>query len=223
MRVYLTPSFQKWYAKPMYIPAHFLQQDVRAALELIEAQPFGMLLSVADGTPMISHIPFTIARREPELVLTAHVAKANPHWRTLAGAHVTAVFRGAHGYISPRWYADPKRDVPTWNYEVVHCSGTVSIAPDSEKIVVLKQLVDAMEAGTPQPWSVDELDTQYRGGLERGIVALYLRVDQLEAKFKLGQNRAAADHAGALAGLRATAREGDRELADEMDRWYPLA
>jgi len=203
----------------MYIPAHFLQKDVRAALELIQAQPFGMLLSVAEGAPMISHIPFTIARREPVLVLAAHVAEANPHWRTLAGARATAVFRGTHGYISPRWYTNPKRDVPTWNYEVVHCSGTVSIAPESEKIAVLKQLVDAMETGMLQPWSVDELDAQYREALQGGIVAVYLEVDQLEAKFKLGQNRAPADLQGAAAGLRATGCAGDRELADEMDRW----
>ncbi|MDP9025790.1 MAG: FMN-binding negative transcriptional regulator [Candidatus Eremiobacteraeota bacterium] len=204
----------------MYIPAHFLQQDVLAALELIEAEPFGMLLSVADGAPMISHIPFTIARRGPEPVLAAHVAKANPHWRTLAGARATAVFRGAHGYISPRWYTNPKRDVPTWNYEVVHCSGTVSIAPDCEKIAILRQLVDIMEAGSLEPWSVDELDARYREGLEGGIVALYLQVDQVEAKFKLGQNRAKADFEGAVTGLRTTGREGDRGLAAEMDRWY---
>lgn len=170
---------------------------------------------------MISHIPFTIARRGPEPVLAAHVAKANPHWRTLAGARATAVFRGAHGYISPRWYTNPKRDVPTWNYEVVHCSGTVSIAPDSEKIAVLRQLVEAMEAGAPQPWSVKELDAHYREGLEGGIVALYLQVDQIEAKFKLGQNRAPADLEGAAAGLRTTGRQSDARLADEMEKWGP--
>jgi len=205
----------------MYIPAHFLQQDVRAALELIQAGPFGMLVSTIDGVPVISHIPFVIARRKPELILAAHVAKANPHWRTLDGARATAVFRGAHGYISPRWYTNPKRDVPTWNYEVVHCSGTVSIVPGTEKLAILRRLVDTMETGAPQPWSIDALDEQYREGLQGGIVAFYLRVEQLEAKFKLGQNRALADLQGAIAGLRTTGSLDDARLSDEMERWGP--
>lgn len=203
----------------MYIPAHFLQQDVEAALKLIASEPFGMLLSTVDGAPMISHIPFVIAQRKPELILAAHVAKANPHWRTLEGSRATAVFRGIHGYISPRWYTDPAHDVPTWNYEVVHCTGTVTIAPESAKETILRQLVDGMEAGLPQPWSVSELDAPFRLRLQSGIVAFWLRVEQLEAKFKLGQNRATADREGAVAGLRETGRSTDAALASEMERF----
>ena len=201
----------------MYIPAQFLQQDVDVALKLIAAEPFGMLISTVEGMPVVSHIPFVIAESEPELVLVAHLAKANPHWRTLDGVRATAVFRGPHGYISPSYYTDPKHNVPTWNYEVVHCSGKVNIAPESEKITILKRLVDAMEDGLPAPWNLDAMDVAYRDGLMGAIVAFTLRVDQLQAKFKLGQNRDAADRAGAVAGLRATGRNGNAALANEME------
>lgn len=205
----------------MYIPAHFLQQDVEAALDLISSEPFGMLVSIANGSPMISHIPFIIMERKPELILAAHVAKANPHWKALDGARATAVFRGVHGYISPRWHTNPERDVPTWNYEVVHCTGTVTIAPESEKETILGRLVDAMETGMPQPWSLGEMDAQYREGLKGGIVAFLLRVEQLESKFKLSQNDAPADREGAVAGLREGGRSSDAALAGEMERFAP--
>jgi transcriptional regulator len=205
----------------MYIPAHFLQQDREAALDLMAREPFALLVSTAGGAPMISHIPIVVTEREPELILAAHVAKANPHWRTLDGARATAVFRGIHGYISPRWYSDPAHDVPTWNYEVVHCTGTVTIAPDSAKEAILRQLVDVMEAGLVEPWSVNELEANFRESLQAGIVAFTLRVEQLEAKFKLGQNRARADREGARAGLRRTGRSADAALASEMERFSP--
>ena len=38
------------------------------------------------------------------------------------------VFRGAEAYISPSWYPskhEAHRQVPTWNYEVVHAHGTI--------------------------------------------------------------------------------------------------
>ena len=205
----------------MYIPAPFLQQDLGVALELIQAQPFAMLVSIAGGAPAITHVPFVIVQREPALILAAHVAKANPHWRALDGARATAVFRGAHGYISPRWYTEPSRDVPTWNYEVVHCTGTVRIAQESEKHAVLEKLVDAMETALPQPWSMGEMEVDFRDGLLGGIIAFYLHVDALEAKFKLSQNRAAADRDGAVAGLRTTGRPDNVALGAEMERFAP--
>ena len=55
----------------MYIPEHFLQKDVETALDLISTEPFGMLVSFDDGAPMISHIPFVILEREPQLILAA--------------------------------------------------------------------------------------------------------------------------------------------------------
>jgi transcriptional regulator len=36
------------------------------------------------------------------------------------------VFRGAEAYVSPNWYPskhEAHRQVPTWNYQVVHAHG----------------------------------------------------------------------------------------------------
>jgi transcriptional regulator len=202
----------------VYVPQAFSVEDRAEAIELIRANPFGTLISVVDGESFVSHLPFTVAQIEPRIVLAAHCAKASPHWRHFPESEVRAIFQGEHGYVSPRWYGDPKRDVPTWNYAVVHCTGTVRLATGTETDAILRALVDEMEADAAEPWTYDDLDLAYRENMKQGIVAFYLDVAGMVAKFKLSQNRSQSDRQGAIDGLRETGRESDRSLADAMER-----
>ncbi|MDP9110150.1 MAG: FMN-binding negative transcriptional regulator [Candidatus Eremiobacteraeota bacterium] len=203
----------------MYIPKAFRVIDNSAALELIEKEPFGTLVSTVEGEIAITHLPFSIVRSEPDLVLCAHMAKANPHWQHLSGAEVVVMFRGVHGYISPRWYSKPQRDVPTWNYAVVNCTGIAEISVDEAKGSIVRRLVDQMEAGESRPWSVEDLDSGYFESQMQGIVAFYVRVRKVDAKFKLSQNRSEVDRDGAIAGLRQGTSEACHALATAMQRF----
>ncbi len=205
----------------MYTPAHFKHDDLAAAVELIEQNPFAVFITTPGGAPAVTHLPFSVLEAGPPLTLCAHMAKANPQWRHLERAQVLVIFRGVHGYISPRWYTCPQRDVPTWNYTVVHCSGTARIAADEDKHAILDRLAGEMERGADRPWSVSTMEPAYFESLKEGIVAFYVRVEKVEAKFKLSQNRAAADRAGALEGLRATGSPQDALLAAAMERFSP--
>ena len=55
----------------------------------------------------------------------------------------------------------------------------------------------------------------YIAGQLRAIVGIELEIERIEAKWKLSQNRGAADVAGAIEGLRAGSDE-DRALAAAM-------
>ena len=202
----------------MYVPPHFKEDDPQAALEVIRAEPFGILVSVVDGEPLVTHVPFSIASISPQLVLSAHVARANPHSRALEGARVTAIFRGPHGYISPRWYTEKYGDVPTWNYVAVHARGTATLAAADAAEAILERLVGEMESGAPHPWSIAGMNRDALAAMKKNIVPFTIAVDELTAKFKLGQNRSEADQEGAIAGLRATGRPGDAALARAMER-----
>ena len=46
----------------MYIPKHFEQTDERALWDFIDAHSFGTLLTVVDGRPFASHLPFLTTR-----------------------------------------------------------------------------------------------------------------------------------------------------------------
>jgi transcriptional regulator len=199
----------------MYIPRHFEQGDERALWDFVDAHAFGTLLTVVDGRPFASHLPF-LTDREAGL-LHCHVARANPQWQYLAGSpQVFAIFAGPHGYVSPTWYAE-EGGVPTWNYSVVHAHGTATVVDDLEhKSRHVEALAARYERGRKAPW-VPKYDARRLAG----IVGLEIRVSKLEGKFKLSQNRSAADRAGVVAQLLGSGREDDAALARLMTDFGP--
>ena len=50
-----------------------------------------------------THVP-TIARQSPDgrLILAAHVARTNAHWRVPESSASLAIFQGPHTYMSPQ-------------------------------------------------------------------------------------------------------------------------
>lgn len=207
----------------MYIPAHNQLPDREAALRLIRDFPLGTIVSSAEnGRPFVSYLPFVIADETP-LTLLGHFARANPQWKELEGAEVLVAFHGAHGYISPRFYADRTRNVPTWNYSTVHCTGTVRLAAGDQTRPILRRLVEHVESGAPDSWSIDELDDEYFDRLQKAIVAFSIGVTDVTAKFKLSQNKSDGEPEHLIRALRATGRESDRLLADDMARANTLS
>jgi len=192
----------------LYQPAHFSLDDRAYALALMQAHPLATLVSVSSGggdarcdDPMISHTPLLAAQADgAPLSLFGHLAAANPHAALLVdGASVTAIFHGPQGYVSPAWYTVNKA-VPTWNYAVVHARGQVRRIDDSAgKERLLKALIDRHDPPYHLQW--DALEDEFREGMKRGIVGFAIEVESIAAKFKLSQNRSAADRAGVASGL----------------------
>ena len=194
----------------MYTPKHFEQTDQRTLWDFIEEHAFGTLLTVADGQPTLSHLPFLPDRDAG--ILHCHVARANPHWRAIERApQVLAIFTGPHGYVSPTWYAE-RGGVPTWNYTAVHAHGSAQAVDDAG---LTRKHVEALaakyERGRSAPW-VPDYDTRRLAG----IVGIDIRVARLEGKFKLSQNRSDADRTRVVAALEASGSDADAELARLM-------
>jgi transcriptional regulator len=197
----------------MYIPKHFAQADERTLWDFVDEHSFGTLLTVVDGQPFASHVPFLIDR--DTRMLHCHLARANPQWQRLAAApHVLAIFAGPHGYVSPAWYAEA--NVPTWNYAVVHARGQARVVDDLEHTRRhVEALAAKFERGRAMPW-VPQYDVRRLAG----IVGVEIRA-QLEGKFKLSQNRSAADRRGVVAALQASGSDNDAALAHLMEAAAP--
>jgi transcriptional regulator len=183
----------------MYVPKHFEIADPAWCHALMRAQSFAVMITADDaGAPFATHLPFLVDHeRGSKGTLRGHVARANPHWRYLAASRPTlVVFSGAHAYVSPSWYAQHPA-VPTWNYVVVHASGTGVLVEDPARVrTLLADLVRAHErVGQPAAWSFESLPADYVDGMQRGIVAFEIPIDRLEGKAKLSQNRSAEDQA----------------------------
>ncbi len=140
-------------------------------------------------------------------VVIAHMAKGNPHWRSIADdAPVLLIAGGPEAYISPSWYAakaEHGKVVPTWNYSAVHLTGTVRVHHDSEWLrQAVTELTDVHEAGRDHRWQVTDAPETYIDAQLNGIVGIEVTVTGVEGKAKLSQNRSDADQLGVIAGLR---------------------
>lgn len=205
----------------MYIPAHFAETRPEELARIVSAHPLGMLVTHGSDGLDADHIPFEFDAQEgTHGVLRAHVARANPVWqRTPDGAPVMVVFRGAEAYISPSWYPskhDAHRQVPTWNYEVVHAHGTLAVCDDDRFVRrIVARLTKRREAGEPVPWKMGDAAPGFVDELLRHIVGIEIAVTSLVGKRKLSQNKDARDREGAAGSLQV---RGHADLAQAMRR-----
>ena len=191
----------------MYTPPHFAQNDPAHLARIMRDHPLGMLVTHQNGALDADHLPFEF---DPSAgthgVLTAHVARANPLWqRCPSGSQVMVVFRAAQAYVSPNWYPskhEAHKQVPTWNYEVVHAHGILTIR-DDERFVrgVVARLTRHHEAGEPHPWKMGDAPPDYIDSMLAQIVGIEIAVTSLQGKSKLSQNKEARDRLGAADAL----------------------
>ena len=203
----------------MYVPAHFDESRAEVLHDFIQQHPFGMLVTHgADGLDA-NHIPFELDPGQGgKGVLTAHVARANPVWRNVVdGDEVLVVFRAADAYISPNWYPSKHefhKQVPTWNYMVVHAHGRITIR-DDERFVrgVVGRLTRTHEASQPKPWKMTDSPKEFIDAMLKAIVGVEIEITRLVGKSKLSQNKDARDIRGAAEMLKAQA---DHVIGDAM-------
>ncbi|MVW70942.1 FMN-binding negative transcriptional regulator [Bordetella sp. 15P40C-2] len=203
----------------MYLPAHFNESRPDALHRIIKESPLGILVTHDDNGLDADHIPFEL---DPDAgahgVLSAHIARANPLWQRFEdGAEVLVIFRGAQGYISPSWYPskhETHRQVPTWNYEVVHAHGKLSIHDDERYVRrLVARLTKRHEASEPAPWKMGDAPPDYIDEMLRNIVGIKIAITALIGKRKLSQNKAQSDRLGAVEAL---TQRGSTSLAHAM-------
>jgi transcriptional regulator len=195
----------------MYIPAHFNETDDAEVRRLIEFNPLGALVTCCNGVLDANHVPFLIEpAADGRWTLQAHVARNNPVWHENASAApVMVIFRATDSYVSPNWYPskhESHRQVPTWNYEVVHVHGAMRIHDDVRFLRgLLARLTRTHESriGEPRPWKMGEAPADYLDARLTEIVGIEVVVSRIEAKRKLSQNKSLADQ---------------RNAADNLDR-----
>jgi transcriptional regulator len=193
----------------MYNPPQFREERVPVLQELIRQHGFATLVTTGADGLTADHLPLELdADRGPFGTLIGHVARANPVWRRRANdADGLAVFHGPQTYISPAWYPTKRESgkvVPTWNYVVVHAHGPIRAIEDRAWLrALVERLTKRYESARPDPWHVADAPEEFIEGLLKGIVGIEMPITRLEGKWKVSQNRPAADRDGVAANLRA--------------------
>ncbi|MEO8512506.1 MAG: FMN-binding negative transcriptional regulator [Ignavibacteria bacterium] len=176
----------------MYIPKHFEEKDRSQLVEFMKEYNFATIVNSAKKRYWATHIPFLVEEPKGDVILKAHMAKANPQWANFRDdEEVLVIFQEPHSYISPKLYEN-KVSVPTWNYIAVHAYGVPHILPSiEEKISLLEDSFKVFEPSFKAQW--ETLPEDYKNELLGGIVAFEIKVTNIEGKFKLSQNRTEGD------------------------------
>jgi transcriptional regulator len=214
----------------MYQPAHgrFSVADPAALLAELSAFVPATLVTAGPGGMRTTILPMLFEPGDGEHgMVRGHVARGNPHWREIAddgSTEAIAIFNGPDAYISPAWYEEKRRTgkvVPTWNYTTVVVHGRLSTQHDPAWLIPhVRLLVERHEGGRVEAWSLDDAPTDYVAIQAKAIVGLELRIERIDAKRKLTQNRSQDDFDGVVAAL-SEGSPREQAVADEMRREPP--
>jgi transcriptional regulator len=207
----------------MYLPSHFDEKRLDVLQALVRRHPFGLLVTQSADGPVANGIPFLL---DPDGAgglgtLRGHVARANPVWREAAtDVPSLVVFQGPDAYVSPSWYpskAEHGKVVPTWNYVMVQARGRLRAIDDADWLLKLvTRLTERHESSRRVPWAVSDAPADFVQTILRAIVGIELELTALTGKWKVTQNRPAADRTGVVEGLQAVGGEAARALAAQV-------
>ncbi len=204
----------------MYVPHFNALEEADELRALVAAVGSAHLVTVgADGYPLATLLPIIWDGER----LVFHMARANPHWREIEpDSPALAVVTGPEAYVSPAWYASKEehgRVVPTWNYSAVEFTGRVDVHEDAGWLrEAVTSLTDLHEEPRSQRWSVTDAPATYVEKQLRAIVGVEMRIESVQGKSKLSQNKSEEDRAGVVRGLRSEGGGREHDVADAMEK-----
>ena len=189
----------------------FAPPSERDVTRLVLEFPFAWVVTAGDGDFSATPLPIrpVLDAEERVTALIGHFARGNPHVEHLRRHPRSIVlFMGPNGYVSSSWMRDRTR-TPTWNYAMVQYVVDIELVEDAARTDALMQdLVDAMETGREDPWSIEEMGERYRN-LTAGVIGFHAHLRDRRTKFKLAQDERSTEYADILRALRA---DGQHEL-----------
>jgi transcriptional regulator len=201
----------------MYIPNYFQVTNIDEIIEFIEFNSFATMVTTKKGKPIASHLPLRLQKHGEDYYITGHMAYGNPQWRTFETYDdVLVIYQGPHGYISSSWYGH--ENVPTWNYQAVHVYGQASILGEEELKQDLIELLEKYEKQRENPVLWDRLSPQLLESQLKGIVGFKIKVQDIQAAFKLSQNRNEEDYHNIVGKLQEEENLNSQQLAEVMKR-----
>lgn len=200
----------------MYIPKYYKVTDVEEIWDFVQKNSFATVVTVNQGKPIATHLPMQFIKEGDSYYLTGHMAIGNPQWRTFETCEeVLVMFQGPHAYISSSWYE--KENVPTWNYQSVHMYGSPSILEDEEMEHDLTKLLKKYEKHRENPVLWDKLTPELLKKQVKGIKGFKIAVKEIQAAYKLSQNRTEEDYYNIVKNLYKESDSNSQQMAQLME------
>jgi transcriptional regulator len=191
--------------------------DPAVVRRLIEENPWATIVSDNGKELVASHYPVLLDDQAgpDELTVVTHVGRPDEKVHRLGESEVLLIVAGPHGYISPSWYSEEARRVPTWNFSVAHCYGTPEILDPDENLRVLTRLVKHFERHADEP---AYLDQELGAKVAPGTVGLRIPIDRFVCKVKMSQDKDRQTQRQVLEALRRPGAYQHPRLAEEMEQ-----
>jgi len=201
----------------MYVPKYYKVSDLEEIKEFIQHNSFATIVSIRKGKPIAAHIPVLLKKIEDDYYLTGHLAYGNPLWKTFEEVQdILVIFNGPHAYISSSWYEH--ENVPTWNYQAVHVYGKASLIEGIALEQDLTSLLEKYESFRENPVLWDKLSPELLQQEMKGIKGFKIKVEEVQAAYKLSQNRNASDYANIIKELYKEENPHADALAEAMKK-----
>lgn len=201
----------------MYIPKVYENKNLEEVKQFIRENSFGILVTQQNGKSLATHIPLELSKNETgKEVLVGHISKANPQWHNFQDVNeVLAIFNGPHSYVSSSWY--DFEEVPTWNYVAVHVYGRIKTIEGDALYQSLRELMDKYEKGSKDPLKIEDMSDRTMRQI-KGIIGFEIEINDIQAAYKLSQNRDDKNHEAIISELEEKNNPGSREIAEQMKR-----
>mgnify|MGYP001417875538 CR=1 FL=1 len=201
----------------MYTPRHFKVTDMKEILNFVQENSFGTIVTTDEGKPIATHLPFILNKIDDDYYLSSHFAYGNLQWKTLEdNDQVLVIFQGPHAYVSSSWYGH--ENVPTWNYQAVHIYGKAKILTKDELREDLANLLEKYEKHRENPILWETLSPDMLESQMKGVVGFKVKVEEVQAAYKLSQNRNEEDYENIIHKLKEEESPVSKQVALEMER-----
>ncbi|WP_313803994.1 FMN-binding negative transcriptional regulator [Cytobacillus sp.] len=201
----------------MYIPKYFKVTNNDEIWDFAQNHSFGTIISTEQGKPIATHLPLGVNKKGDDYYITGHMAYGNPQWRTFETCEdVLVMFQGPHAYVSSSWYSH--ENVPTWNYQAIHMYGKASILDKNELIKELTRMLEKYEQNREKPVLWDKLPPELLETQLKGIVGFKIKVEEIQAAYKLSQNRNETDYMNIIEKLQNEGNPNSKQMAELMEK-----
>jgi transcriptional regulator len=169
----------------MYIPTEFQCNDERIVNIIVENFPLALM--IIPGCEGAYPVPLLKDGKH----LFGHLSNRNPILMKMKeSSSINTVFCGPSAYISPQWYEDSSKSVPTWNYCIVDFKCRVRLLPERSDIL---SVINRQVKKHDSKWNVSELSPALLEEMLSEITAFELDILTVTNKVKMSQNRSDTD------------------------------
>lgn len=200
----------------MYVPKEFSVNNQKELDSFIDNHPFISLVTNSDDFPIATHLPIIAKKNNDTWILEGHISLANQQSKSIQNnSNALCIFLGAHSYVSSSVYSH--ENVPTWNYQAVHLYGKLEVLSESELDKHLNELVAYFEENREKPLNYADFSSKMIDSYKKEIIGFRLKVEKIDAAFKLSQNRNEVDQESIISDLEKCPFHGAKEVAKLMN------